>query len=129
MDNVQGENTQVAKTTSHYLCMEGGDKESHDRRPTCSPGETSLHPAFRAVLLTAGEDQRAGVLVHGEVMQLQLALCVNGEPAGGSQGHCQGQPARNQQSHVITVRGGVWGDHCMHSLPLAVPPSSSDVIR
>lgn len=32
--------------------------------------------------LTAGEDERAGVLVHGEVVELQLALGVDGEPAG-----------------------------------------------
>lgn len=61
------------------LSREGGYKESRDPRPT--RGETPLHPGFRAVVLTAGEDQRAGVLVHGEVVQLQLALCINGEPA------------------------------------------------
>lgn len=33
-------------------------------------------------VLTAGEDQRAGVLVHGEVVQLQLAFCIYGEPVG-----------------------------------------------
>ncbi|MBZ3888785.1 Gamma-aminobutyric acid receptor subunit beta-3 [Sciurus carolinensis] len=31
-------------------------------------------------VLTAGEDQRAGMLIHGEVVQLQLAFCIDGEP-------------------------------------------------
>lgn len=34
----------------------------------------------RPWVLTAGESQGAGVRVHGEVVQLQLALCVDGEP-------------------------------------------------
>lgn len=32
-------------------------------------------------ILTAGEDQRTGVFVHGEIMELQLALGVDGHPA------------------------------------------------
>lgn len=31
-------------------------------------------------IVTAGEDERTGVFVHGEVMELQLAFCVDGHP-------------------------------------------------
>lgn len=31
-------------------------------------------------ILTAREGQGAGVRIHGEVVQLQLALCIDGEP-------------------------------------------------
>lgn len=31
-------------------------------------------------VLTAGEGQGAGMRIHGEVMQLQLAFCIDGEP-------------------------------------------------
>jgi hypothetical protein len=34
----------------------------------------------RLGVLTAGEDQWAGVLVHGEVVQLQLAFGIDGQP-------------------------------------------------
>lgn len=32
------------------------------------------------LVLTARKNQRAGVLIHREVVQLQLALCIYGEP-------------------------------------------------
>lgn len=31
-------------------------------------------------IFTAGEDERTGVFVHGEIMELQLAFCVDGHP-------------------------------------------------
>lgn len=33
-------------------------------------------------IVTAGEDERTGVFVHGEVVELQLAFCVDGHPEG-----------------------------------------------
>lgn len=51
------------------------------------------------LVLTAGEDQRAGVLVHGEVVQLQLALGIDGEPAG------EPQSLRGQQRGLGTWAG------------------------
>lgn len=47
-----------------------------------SAHQTPLTQHPTQVVLTTGESQRAGVLVHGEVVQLQLALCIDGEPAG-----------------------------------------------
>ena len=40
-------------------------------------GEARCRPS----VLTAGEDEWARVLVHGEVVQLQLTLCVDRQPA------------------------------------------------
>lgn len=37
---------------------------------------------YPKLVLTAGENQRAGVFIHGEVVQLQLAFCIYSEPAG-----------------------------------------------
>lgn len=37
---------------------------------------------YPKLVLTAGENQWAGMLIHREVVQLQLALCIYGEPAG-----------------------------------------------
>lgn len=34
-------------------------------------------------ILTAGEDERTGVFVHWEIMELQLAFCVDGHPGEG----------------------------------------------
>lgn len=31
-------------------------------------------------IFTAGEDERTGVFVHWEIMELQLAFCVDGHP-------------------------------------------------
>lgn len=31
-------------------------------------------------IFTAGEDKRTGVFIHREVMELQLAFCVDGHP-------------------------------------------------
>lgn len=31
-------------------------------------------------IFTAGEDERTGVFVHWEIMELQLALCIDGHP-------------------------------------------------
>lgn len=35
---------------------------------------------YKRALLTTGELQGAGVFVHGEVVQLQLALSINCQP-------------------------------------------------
>lgn len=35
--------------------------------------------------LTAGEDERAGVLVHGEVVELELTLSIDGQPVKHSE--------------------------------------------
>lgn len=35
---------------------------------------------YKRALLTTGELQGAGVFVHREVVQLQLALSINGQP-------------------------------------------------
>lgn len=48
-----------------------------------APAGPSLTERSRpASVLTAGEDQRAGVRVHGEVVQLKPAFRVDGEPVG-----------------------------------------------
>lgn len=69
----------------------------------CPAAAKTWRHASPCLTLTAGEDQRTGVLVHGKVVQLQLALGVYGQPGRG-QSH--GNTHSCQWSHVI------WGgDH------------------
>lgn len=78
-------------------------------------GETFPDTAFTCKsVLTAGEYQRAGVLIHGEVVQLQLALGIYGEPVGEpsvtlvvSQAHPSEGPERVRGGHITPKWG--WG--------------------
>ncbi|EPY82622.1 hypothetical protein CB1_000641001 [Camelus ferus] len=58
------------------MCSEPPGKAANNMKFPERPDHRPEAVSTPKSVLTAGEDQRAGVLIHGEVVQLQLALSV-----------------------------------------------------
>lgn len=54
-----------------------------------------VYVCMRLPIFTAGEDKRTGVFVHWEIMELQLAFCVDGHP---------GQKERRRETEILRQR-------------------------
>lgn len=68
-------------------------------------------------IFTAGEDERTGVFIHWEIMELQLALCVDGHPGEGekTQTHLDIQGTRNASVPSFL---GPWSTARVHGIHL-----------